>query len=214
MKLTIKKLAFALLAGMLLAAPAVADTAKTLTAAPSVTASQTVGVKKAVVSVQPYTGKALIRWTMPENKAIDSYAVTVTDAKGNVVREWSGIVKESNSVLIKGLMPQFSFTATVLALDARGNELYRSALRSSTGPATDNRELVTFNVTYTTPVGSLFGLEEEKVVFGGSVSKTPSVIVPEGYVFVGWSVDGISTVELDDFSIYADTEFTAVIAHK
>ena len=81
-----------------------------------------------------------------------------------------------------------------------------SAKTSSDSSATAK----TYTVKYDVGSGTSYGFSSEQVLFGGTITKAPTVYAPEGYKFVGWSVDGKNVVDIEKYNIYKDTVLIAV----
>lgn len=75
---------------------------------------------------------------------------------------------------------------------------------------------LTYTVLYlpgegTIPEGQKFKYE---VARNGYVSGSPAVIAPEGKVFAGWSVDGVTLISVQVYKITKDTTFKAIYVEK
>ncbi len=75
---------------------------------------------------------------------------------------------------------------------------------------------LTYTVLYlpgegTIPEGQKFKYE---VARNGYVSGSPAVIAPEGKVFAGWSVDGVTLISVQVYKITKDTTFKAIYVER
>ncbi len=162
-----------------------------------------------------YEDKIRFLWQTPSGRTVHSYRLIIKDTDGNTVRDLRGIVGVSRSMTVDKLAPGISFTAQLDAYAADGTHLaQKDVLSVGTKAASSGSVPVIFTVSYDAGEGDLYGLESEEVLFGDRPTKTPEVYAPTGFRFDGWSIDGKTTVELEDMRIYEDVTFIALFEEK
>lgn len=164
------------------------------------------------VAVQATSAKGGFRLLIDDglsNIIVPEYRVFVTDTNGNTVRTIIGIVGITKSLTIKELAPEFDFNIEVCAYSKNGYLLDSEKLSFKTA-ADGSASAKSYTIKYDVKDGTAYGFSSEQVLFGQVATKAPTVYAPEGYKFIGWSVDGKNTVDLEKYNIYKDTVLTAI----
>lgn len=165
------------------------------------------------------------------NVQIDKYDVEITDDKGNVIYnssvgdDVSKITVTSNDLNSGNIEVGKTYNVSVTPSFAdprysvKGNIDSCSIRKPSSGSGSGNVSFtgggtssVTYTVTFqagegTIPEGQKF---KYNVALNGSVSGSPAVVAPEGKVFAGWSVDGVTLVSVEIYKIKKNTVFKAI----
>ena len=158
-----------------------------------------------------FSDKLRLQWKSPQGYPIRSYRITLKDSDGNTVRDLDGIVGVTRSLTVEALAPDFAFTAELRAYAADGTLLVADKpLAVQTAPRLSGAAPVAFRVSYDPANGDMYGFDAEDVLFGDTPTKTPTVFPPEGFEFIGWSLDGKNVTDLSTARIYADTLFVAL----
>lgn len=144
---------------------------------------------------------------------VPEYRVLIKDTNGNEVRNISGIVGITRSLTLKDLAPGFELVAEISAYTKSGKLIGKTEVSYKTSE-TPSANAKAYSVKYDVKDGTLYGFSAEEVLFGNIPTKAPTVYAPEGYKFIGWSVDGTNTVDIEKYNIYKDTVFTAVYAKE
>lgn len=181
-----------------------------------------------------------ISWNRMTNEAaanVGKYVVEVIDSNGNIV---SGATKE---VVANGSETySVSFTnanglTTGKNYTVRVTPYRKSGFEGIPGEATFSTKVSTggggssssggasvgasgaglvYTVTFvagdgTIPEGQKYKYEVNR---NGYVAGSPKVIAPEGKVFAGWSVDGVTLVSIEVYKITKDTAFKAIYVDR
>lgn len=165
------------------------------------------------LSVHAYEHTLRFIWDVPEDMRISYFTLTLVDSKGNAFREIGNLIGITRSITVQGLAPNFSLTAHLTAYATSGSsvkEIETDTVHAQTAPYSQSAKPLIYTVTYDPGIGELYGFESEKVLFGESPSKVPTVYPPEGYRFVGWSGDGKSPIETETLCIYENKTLVAV----
>ena len=164
------------------------------------------------VSVETIVFKGGVRLLIDDGLAninVPEYRVFITDNNGNTIRNINGIVGITRSLTIKDIAPDFDLNIEVCAY-AKSGELLGSEKKAIKTASDSGAIAKTYTVKYDIGNGTSYGFSSEEVLFGGTVSKTPTIYAPEGYKFVGWSVDGENVVDIEKYNIYQDTVFISI----
>jgi len=170
-----------------------------------------------------------------QEAGIAKYVVVVYDKDGNVVATSEVeatpdnlnaakkyVVKFTNDDGIKGSKTYTVKAYPVTVAGNNGSSQTKNIKTGSTsnigdgGSTSSEGTSFTFTVTYhagegTIPEGQKFKYTVNR---NGYVGGSPAVIAPEGKVFAGWSVDGITLVSVEVYKITKDTAFKALYVEK
>ncbi len=172
-----------------------------------------------------------------EDNGIASYDVVITDKDGNEVVATNMVagaenLNSSKKYSIKftnddGLEYNTEYVVKVTPVLDSGKlgvsgiknvKTERSSSNVTGGgeSSSDTGASMTFTVTYfagegTIPEGQKFKYE---VARNGYVGGSPAVIAPEGKIFAGWSVDGVTLISVEVYKITKDIAFKAIYVDK
>lgn len=184
-----------------------------------------------------------VNWKSVDNETeeadIAKYVVTVYDNDGNAVAstEVEAIEDNLNSkdrytakfTKDDGIEKNTKYTIVVTPVTEAGNPGASASASVKTGSSgtTTGGSLggtttsgsgvsLTYTVLYlpgegTIPDGQKFKYE---VARNGYVSGSPAVVAPEGKVFAGWSVDGVTLISVQVYKITKDTTFKAIYVER
>ncbi len=164
------------------------------------------------LSLNADEGSVKVKWVQPEKDGIISYTIFLLDDCYNQVRKVSGISSISSSYTVSNLASSRKYFVYVIA--KAGESYYSSEMISFETDSDDTPTTLVSNVFYDGGEGYLYGLSSELCVFGKAPTKTPTVIAPDGKVFIGWSVDEENLIDVQNTKIYSDTLFYAVYSDK
>ena len=162
------------------------------------------------MSVKTYSDRIRITWKKPEGFNVKEYRITVTDKDNYPVVTINGITDITRSFTVKNLAHDYDFKVTLAAVKPDGAVVYHNKVAVLKTSRNEYAAAKIYNVKYKAGAGTLYGMENEQVMFGSHPTKAPTVYAPEGYEFAGWSVDGKNVTNLEEFKVYADTVLTAV----
>lgn len=169
-----------------------------------------------------------VSWTPldKDETGVASYKVEILDADGNVVASTDVDVVEDEKCTAKftkdeGIKYNTKYVVKVTPVTESGKlgvpatkNVKTDAATGAGGSSTTEGDgtSLTYTVTYhagegTIPEGQKF---KYTVAMNGYVSGSPEVIAPEGKIFAGWSVDGVTLVSIEVYKIKKNTTFKAI----
>ena len=171
-----------------------------------------------------------------EEADVVSYDVVVKDEDGNVIYSASKDAGKENlnsskkySVKITdddGIEKNTKYFITVTPKTESGKNGGSAFAEVKTGKTTPTTDVggdtstegvsLTYTVTYYAGEGTIPEGQKYKynVNRNGYVGGSPAVIAPEGKVFAGWSVDGVTLVSVEVYKITKDTVFKAIYVER
>ena len=157
-----------------------------------------------------------VMWTFSDEEFVftSEYNVILCDEEYDVVSK-KVLDTSSGSCTFYNLMPDTLYR--VYLYSTEGDTTYSSRIfdvKTLTYEGDGIPDAVVFNVIYAGGGGTLYGLTSEKVLYGKTPTKTPDVYAPKNKYFLGWTCDGETLVDIQEYKIYADTTFTAVFSKE
>lgn len=166
------------------------------------------------IKVSTYSDRIRVVWNKPANFNVREYRIYVYDSDGYLVRSITGITDITRSLTVKELAHDFNFVVAFEAIKLDGTVVKNTKKFGVKTARSGGEPAKIFTVKYKVASGSIYGMENEQVVFGQHPTKAPIVYAPEGYAFSGWSLDGKNVADFTSLKIYSDTVLTAVFTKE
>ena len=176
-------------------------------------------------TVTTTTTSVTVKWD--ENDLADKFEVTVTDEDGNVIHTETVEGNEIKLTKDEGLEKGEEYVITITPKDENGDALKAIEIPvkmekttttpgGNSGTSSGDGASMTFTVTYVAGEGTIPEGQKFKytVARNGYVSGSPAVIAPEGKVFAGWSVDGVTLISVEVYKITKDIAFKAIYVER
>ncbi len=177
-----------------------------------------------------------VSWTVDEEdvEKVGYYEVVITDQSGTVIATEriypSGSETEFNLTFNNGIETNKKYNVSVTTVTNSGNSdssVSDTAITRPNSPvivdpgiggvsSSSGGMTTTYTVTFNAGEGVIPDGQKFKytVALNGYVSGSPAVIAPDGKVFAGWSVDGVTLISVEVYKITKNVTFRAIYVDK
>lgn len=166
------------------------------------------------VTIRAYSDRIRVLWNKPADLEVSEYRILLTDNDNAVVRAINGITNVTRSVTIKELPQDYGFKVVFAGVKSDGTVVYNNNVGILRTQKDEKASARIYSVRYKAGYGTIYGISEEQVVFGGVPTKAPVVYAENGYEFSGWSVDGKNVIDVTKLKVFSDMTLTAVYNKK